>query len=266
MTFGFKESLVQSSDFDFLRDLAPKLSPISEDEVDLSRYSTPSQQGPLSSCAGNATADALEIVAAVEEEEKALAEGREPRPTPQVSRLFIYSMSRLLHDLDGDGQTDLNLDEGTYVRTCLDVLSRFGVCREDLWPYDTSKVFTAPSMKAMREAVGHRIHSYYRIRETGLDRLTAIETALRSKHPVIFGTKVSSAFLANSGPDTEDVPTQVEGGHAMIIVGFTSDGRYKIKNSWGESWRNKGFVYLTRDYIMWDKTTDLWVPHKGARL
>lgn len=266
MIFGFKESIAQDSDFDFLRDLAPKLTVDSTvDEVDLSRYSTPSQQGPLNSCAGNATADAVEIVAAVEEEALALAEGRSPRPTVQLSRLFVYSMSRLLHDLDGDGQADLNLDEGTYVRTCLDVLARFGICREDLWPYDTSKVFTAPSWKAMREAVGHRIHSYYRIRETGFDRLEAIKLALQAKHPVVFGTKVSSTFLSNSGPDTEDTPTQFVGGHAMVIVGFTSDGRFKVKNSWGEGWRNKGFAYLTSDYIMWDQTTDLWVVHKSAR-
>lgn len=266
MTFGFHESPLQASDFDFLKDLAPKLTATeSGDEVDLSRYSTPSQQGPLSSCAGNATADAVEIVAAVEEEEKALAEGRDPKPTVQLSRLFVYSMSRLLHDLDGDNQADLNLDDGTFVRTCLDVLSRFGICREDLWPYDEAKVFTSPSIKAMREAAGHRIHSYYRIRETGQDRLDAIEAALRAKHPVVFGTKVSAAFLENSGPETEDVPTQIEGGHAMVIVGFTSDGRYKVKNSWGPGWRNEGFAYLTREYVMWHMTTDLWVLHKGAR-
>ena len=210
-------------------------------------------------CAGNATADAAEIVAAVEEEAKALSEGRFPKPTVQLSRLFVYSMSRMLHDLDSDGQTDLNLDEGTFVRTCLDVLARFGICREELWPHLTSMVSVAPSLKAMREAVGHRIHSYYRIKETGQDRLEAIQAALRAKHPVVFGTKVSKAFLENSGPAVEDVPSQIEGGHAMIIVGFTADGRYKVKNSWGPGWRDNGFAYLTSEYIMWDQTTDLWV-------
>ena len=175
-------------------------------------------------------------------------------------------MARGMMDLDNNGEGDIDQDFGTYIRLCFEVLSRFGVCDETVWPYDESKVFTAPSLKAMRQAVGHRIHSYYRIRETGAARIDSIIAALRMKHPVVFGTQISADFQDNDGPGLVTTPTgPFVGGHAMIVVGYV-DGEFIVKNSWGKFWREEGFCRMTPDYLMWEKTWDLWVPTLGTQL
>lgn len=252
-----------AKDLDFTTNLKPSLV-MADGDVDLSSFTTETNQFGLSSCAGNATADSIELLNAIREATLAVSEKRSPRPTIQVSRLFIYALARGMMDDDGDGQGDIDKDEGTYIRNCFEVLSRFGVCDENIWAYDESKVYTAPSIKAMRQAVGHRIHSYYRIRETGDDRLEAIKSALQAKHPVVFGTLVDHPFLQRPGPSIVDPPKgATAGGHAMMIVGYV-DGNFLVKNSWGKHWRDGGFALLTPDYITWENTSDLWVPTLGT--
>jgi hypothetical protein len=252
------------NDFDFKTQLKPFLVSASDGDIDLSPFATESNQSNIGCCAGNSTADSVEIVNAIDEADRAAAEGRSPRPPVQLSRLFVYSMARSLMDDDGDGQGDIDKDDGTFIRLCFDVLSRFGICDETVWPYDTSKVFVSPSIKAMRQATGHKIHSYYRIKETGEDRLAEINSAIQARHPVVFGTLVDQAFTESSGPSTVDRPKGATvGGHAMIIVGYVN-GLYIIKNSWSKKWRQGGYCFFTPEYLTWEKTWDIWVPTSGA--
>jgi hypothetical protein len=183
--------------------------------------------------------------------------------------MFIYTLCRQLMDEDNDGHSDINRDDGTYIRLAFDVLSRFGVCREDLpisqggWPYDLQKLHVLPSLKAMRSATGHRIHSYYRITETGDSRLDSIVSALQGSHPVVFGTQLDSSFLKVNDATPIGIPTGKSiGGHAMIVVGYVG-GLFIIKNSWGLDWGENGFGFMRPEYLAWSKTSDLWVPTKG---
>jgi C1A family cysteine protease len=116
----------------------------------------------------------------------------------------------------------------------------------------------------MRQAVGHRIHSYYRINQTGADRIPEITASLRAMHPVVFGTLVSNDFMNVNGPSVVDIPKKgTAGGHAMLIVGYLN-GFFKIKNSWGRNWRENGYCYMTPSYISWENTWDIWVPTSGV--
>lgn len=248
-------------------ELFTKLKVSSSGDVDMTIHTTQSQQYRAGSCAGNATADSVEILNSIE-----------GKPKVELSRLFVYTMARNFMDLDYDGRSDINKDDGTYIRLCFDVLSKFGICREDIskneggWPYDidprTQKpkdLYILPSLKAMRQATGHRIHSYYRITATGEDRLTEILSALRSNHPVVFGTLVNEAFvgLRNEGPVGPPSGATV-GGHAMIIIGYISGKGFIVKNSWGIDWGDHGRCIMKPEYLTWSKTSDLWVPTLGV--
>ena len=35
--------------------------------------------------------------------------------------------------------------------------------------------------------------------------------------------------------------------HAVVIIGYDSDGNYIVKNSWGTSWGDKGFGVVSKD-------------------
>lgn len=226
-------------------------STIHAGDVDLSRFTTETNQYYLQSCAGNATADSLEILNAIA-----------GKPAVQLSRLFVYSMARIMAG-------ELSKDKGSYLRLCFETLSRFGICREDDqvngWPYDSSKIFVAPSIMAMRQATGHKISSYYRIRSEGEDRLADIISALRANHPVVFGTSITSDFeqLTGSGPVAPPIGKPTVGGHAMTCVGFDSQRGFLIKNSWGRAWGQDGFCYMTPEYMTFKDTADLWVPTTG---
>lgn len=237
-----------------------------EGDVDLSRHCTTTRQYNTGSCVGNATADAVEILNSIE-----------GRPPVQLSRLFVYSICRSLMDDDGDGMADINdRDEGTYIRLAFSVISKFGICREDIpieqggWPYDLSLLYRNPSMKALRAATGHRIKSYYRITASGQERCEEVIAALRSMHPVVFGTELGSEFYNLPGnhdplmPPVQESKTGELGRHAMIIVGYRATHGFLVKNSWGAEWGNTGFCWMTPEYISWQQTKDLWVPTRGT--
>lgn len=230
-------------------------------DTDLSSFTTETDQLRLNACAGNGTGDSIELLNDIAEKRQAARDGRPPLAPVQVSRLFIYNLAR-------ERMGELHVDDGTYIRACFDVLSRFGVCEESLWPYDEAKVFQSPSMLAQRRAVGNRVHGYYKIKDNS-SRLDQIVTALRADHPVVFGTKVSRAFMAlqgdaPQGPPTD--PTQIAGGHAMMIVGYFQGVGFLVKNSWGRRWGANGFCIMTPDYLDWKESFDFWVPTLGADL
>ncbi len=245
---------------DPINGLRLKLSYVWPGDVDMSSHTTETNQYAAGSCVGNSTGDAVELLNSLS-----------GAPKVQLSRLFIYTLCRNMMDDDGDGRSDINMDEGTFIRLAFDVLSKFGVCREDLpveqggWPYDLSKLHVLPSLKAMRAATGHRIHSYYRIDETGADRVAAIIAALRSQHPVVFGTPVDRAFTQLSGGGPVGPPKGVTvGSHAMMLCGYDRAKGFLMHNSWGKDWGQDGFAYLAEEYLAWDQTGDIWVPTLGT--
>ena len=257
--FGYLPDPPSSKDHNFTNDLRPKLVRFFEGDSDLRPYCTESNQYSLAACAGNASIDSVEIVNAIE-----------GKPSVQLSRLFVYTLARNMVDEDGDGHSDINKDEGTYIRLCFDVLSKFGVCREDIpagqggWPYDLSKAFILPDLKAMRAATAHRIHSYYRIYETGNDRLEAIMAALQGLHPVVFGTTVDESFRRINDL-TPWSPTEADiGGHAMVVVGYLRGLGFIVKNSWGADWGENGFCIMKTEVFTSSKTRDIWVPTSGT--
>lgn len=220
-----------------------KAPQVATGDVDLRGYCTASNQRSLSSCAGCATTDAVEIETAIETGE----------PAPELSSLFVYGLARTLNNA-------LDQDEGTPIRSCFQVLSDFGICLESDWPYEESKVFVSPSLISQRKATAHKIRGYYRIKTEGDDRIPDVVATLRTHHPVVFGTLINDPFRSNTGSEIIDRPSGTTiGGHAMIVVGYVG-GLFIIKNSWGKNWRNNGFCLMTPAYLTWGETTDIWVP------
>jgi C1A family cysteine protease len=242
---GYRKDPEDSRDSDF-KSLSDKIKMGAvAGDVDLRQYCTDTNQYEASACAGNATADSVEVLNAIE-----------GKPHVELSRLFIYSLARTKHG-------ELNQDRGTYIRTCFKVLGEFGICPETSWPYDLSKLFVSPSIMAQRNALGHKIHSYYRINGVGQDRVNQVIAALRAGKPVVFGTQITQAFTALTGSVPVGRPSgDTIGGHAMIIVGYVG-GNFIIKNSWGQGWGVRGFCFMKPEYIAWSETQDLWVPTLG---
>lgn len=203
----------------------------------------------LGSCVANSTVGALEIL---------MAASGSPI---ELSRLFVYWNARVY-----SGGTDK--DEGTYITDAFDSLRKLGVCLENTFPYDTSRVFEQPSLEAYKEGNDNTISNFYSITTYDQERLHDIETSIRSNHPVVFGTNVSQEYTQYSGDDSViwTFPNKSVGGHAQLIVGVrTVNGKknFLIRNSWGTNWGLSsipGHAWFDESYITNDATTDLWVP------
>lgn len=223
-----------------------KLASTSYGDYIIQEFTPVSNQLSVGSCAANATADSFEIIKGIQDKNSVV----------QLSRLFIYYNARLYIK-----QTDK--DDGCYIRDCFDSLTRIGVCREDSWKYDVNKVFAQPDIFAYGEADSNKINDFYYISSNKLD---SIEQAIRSNHPVTFGTSISRQFIETtycSELPIFEYPNVGAGRHAMIITGvkyINGKRHFVVRNSWGSGWGKSGHCLMTEDYINNSDTNDLWVP------
>lgn len=209
-------------------DLRPNCSPVEN-------------QRNVGSCVGNATVGALELL-----------ENLRGDAYVDLSRLFVYYNARA-------AMGEETQDNGSFIRDAFMSLSVLGVCPEELWTYDTAKVFIRPAWKAYKAAYGHRINKFYKIFSTGEDRIAEIESALRAKCPVVFGASVYEAYRTCTGKVAMPSGASI-GGHAQCIVGFDSVARYFIvRNSWGTSWGDGGYAYMPYEYLDAADANDFWV-------
>jgi C1A family cysteine protease len=151
-------------------------------------------------------------------------------------------------------------DSGTHLRTGFRALNKFGFCPEDEWPYLIGRFAEMPPTNAFRKAFDQKDPTdYYRIHETGNERLDAIKRAIAVGLPVAFGTDVSRAFCDGELGKVWDHPTgEIAGGHAMVLSGYDGDV-FDVLNSWGEGWGDGGWGRMSADYVAWEGTRDLWV-------
>ena len=181
----------------------------------------------------------------------------------KLALLIPYYHSRILHSR-GSKVTDT----GTYVRTATSMLFKLGCADDRFYPFAANyrrRINRRPPIGATMRGLGRQGGKYYRIKETGQGRITALIAALHDNNPVCFGTSVTNGFLGSSGPSIIDAPgagAKFAGGHAMVIIGYkvTANGLlFLVRNSWGTDWRDGGYCWMTEDYIRWFKSRDFQV-------
>ena len=172
---------------------------------------------PLQSCAANATAAALALLAA------------KNRQNVAPSRLFLYYNARLR-----EGGHDH--DTGTSIRSAIKAGAHPGACEETVWPYNPASADTEPP-KAAYDEITVVATSYYRLPQL----LRAIRSCIAEGFPVIFGLSAyvdAVAHAQTSGvlpvPGGND---RYMGGHAVLAVGY-DDASETIcaLNSLGDAW------------------------------
>lgn len=200
-------------------------------------------QGSLGSCTAHAVNAAIEFHRA-----------GHALPLSMPSRLFTYYNERLL-----EGSTDE--DSGAYLRDGIKALARWGVCGENLWPYDDQLLRTAPDAAAYGDALRTRVVAYKRLAQ----RVDDLRACLAQGIPFVFGFQVYESFesegVARSG--TANMPRgndELLGGHAVMAVGYNwRTKRFTVRNSWGSGWGNHGYFTLPYEYLVSaDLSSDFW--------
>ena len=202
-------------------------------------------QGNLGSCTANAIASAYKF-----EHLKQKLGNFNP------SRLFIYYNERMM-----EGTTDQ--DAGATIRDGIKSIGRgdqgSGVCSEWRWPYRISKFADKPHDSCYRVALNDQVLQYMSVLQTEQQ----LKACLANGYPFVFGFTVYSSFMNIGSNGIMNMPQQsdtIEGGHAVMCVGYdSSKGYYIVRNSWGRSWGDKGYFYMPASYMHnGDLCDDFW--------
>lgn len=208
-------------------------------------------QGDLGSCTANAIAGALEFDLMKEN----------PAHAPFVpSRLFIYYNERAL-------EGTIDQDAGAELRDGCKTVGQIGVCPEIQWPYVTDNFAVRPEAICYEEAKRDLASHYYRLSQSE----SALRTCLAQGYPFVFGFTVYSAFESDQVAQTGvlEMPhsgEQVEGGHAVLCVGFDAPKQvFIVRNSWGEDWGQKGYFTMPFAYMLDPAlASDFWTLRRYA--
>jgi len=138
---------------------------------------------------------------------------------------------------------------GTTLKAAVDVARKHGVALMDDLPFHiVTKMFTGNENTFYANCAQRKVAAYFNLHRN----IASWKTWLASNGPILAAFNVDSSWdnaAANGGKIDTFHPDTVRGGHAVCIVGYRSDGRFIVRNSWGTSWGVKGFGYLHPDYI-----------------
>lgn len=214
-------------------------------------------QGSLGSCTANAIGAAYEF-----DQINHHTQSFQSKPFIP-SRLFIYYNERAK-------EGTIPNDDGAAIEDGVKSVATQGVCPETMWPYDISKFTIKPPMSAYVFAKEYRVTKFCKLNQNAKQ----LKTCLGNGYPIVFGMTVYESMQSDATAQTGMVPMpaaseQSLGGHAVLIVGYDDNkvyddtgakGVFVVRNSWGESWGDKGYFYLPQPYVLdANLCSDFWV-------
>ena len=194
-------------------------------------------QGTTGSCVGWATADSVLRWHFVQA--KRLAENT------LLSPRFIW-MAAKETDPNISRPTTFIEEEGTSLKTALDIARKFGVVMDTTLPFASGKLYPQDAKTFYAIAATRKILAYFNL-DTDLSRWRAW---LATKGPILTRLDVDRTWdqaSATSGNLDTYQSNKTRGGHAIALVGYTPD-RFIVRNSWGTSWGDKGYAYASLTY------------------
>ena len=145
--------------------------------------------------------------------------------------------------------TPLNPDAGVSMAHMVDAIRDDGQPKEEIWPY----LAVVPSSASWAPPANCGQIFRHAFVEKPPDIANVI-AALDAGRPAIIGARITLQFysppadfiIRNAANDP------VVSNHALVAVGHGTNGGdalVLIRNSWGETWANLGYAWLTSDYL-----------------
>ena len=170
-------------------------------------------------------------------------------PDERVSPRFTWMASKETDEFVNRPETFVERS-GTSLKSALDVLRKYGAAPEVLLPFHIStNLYLGDPDQLFASAANHRIASYFNLKKNP----QRWREWLATQGPLLVGLNVDINWdnaLATAGNLDGYQPELKPRGHAVAVVGYTADGRFIIRNSWGTSWGDKGFGYASEAYIL----------------
>lgn len=174
-------------------------------------------QGSIGSCVAHALSSVVEYYNYTQHKEKT-----------EMSTGYIY----------GNRKNSLHKGSGMIVRDALATLVKYGDVPHTDFPYNVEvpsaiNKYNKVADELYEKGYPNRISCYYKLKTEN-----DIKASLMAKQPVVIAVKWYSDMKVVNGILTTDYKNY-SGGHCMLIYGWNEKG-WKVLNSWGAFWGNKG--------------------------
>jgi len=139
-------------------------------------------------------------------------------------------------------ETDNYGCDGGYMDRVYNFLKSTGTPDESCFPYKATDLACSNSCSDWAARVT-KISSWTWVCKTR-PNTTAIKTAIYSSGPITASFDVYYDFFSYTSGCYKHVTGAFAGGHAVLVVGWTSDGCWIVKNSWGQNWGEQGYFKI----------------------
>lgn len=170
----------------------------------------------------------------------------------KLSARFIWMAAKETDEWSDRPATFIEQD-GTSIKSGLDVARKFGCVEEGILPFNSNSLYRDGSSEDFyARASRYKINSYFNINLKTDSAITDLRRWIATKGPVAVRVRVDATWwelktrhdgILDNYVDKENNP-----GHAVALCGFTRD-RFIIRNCWGDFWGDKGYAYASDDYI-----------------
>jgi len=188
-------------------------------------------QGDLGTCGVSAVISLLEFITG-----------------ERLSVLFLYWTTRV--GLEGAKPHE---DAGVELKHCIDAAKRFGVCREEAWPYCIDKFLEKPSEEAWKEAERFTPNGgWLELKSLDEMRHSLAERQVPCFADVFFCPEAYGQDTTRTGrvPEAPNSSWDNSCEHSCVIVGYDDNREVLIfQNAWGSSWGDGGYGFLPYDYL-----------------
>lgn len=216
-------------------------------EFDLSNFMPPvKSQGIQGSCVAFATTYYLKSF-----QEKIQNDYTYDSYEKVMSPAYVYNQCK--------SSSDCSL--GTCFEAAFGILKEQGVTSWKEFPYDENNCSKLPTDAQIKMADVNKIKSFHLLEvkypTKDYTRINVMKTLLLRKTPLAVGFYVDKNFQSSLPKETDgtyiykkyDYSLKID-PHAMLIVGYDDKlEAFKVINSWGTSWGNSGYCYISYNFF-----------------
>jgi hypothetical protein len=172
----------------------------------------------------------------------------------------VFSPAFIYNQING------GVDEGAYMDSACNLLQTIGAATLEQFPYTPGDYISKPTQIVIQNAFPNRVSNWsvlFTDNDTSYNIIQRTKEYLRTGDLVAVGTRIGYNFLSPYIDDDGKAVINSEDGyyvtqqnkylqHEYIVVGYDDTletlegkGAFKLINSWGDTWGDKGFSYIS---------------------
>ena len=168
-----------------------------------------------------------------------------------ISPAFVYNQSKVNN----------SCNSGSTIANALEVLKELGANNWKDFPYSDTQCYNLPTEELLIKAAQNKIKEYFQVgipdsnTDVNYTLINLIRTLISEENPIvvsldwqdlIFETLIDETIATSFSQNPTD-----ECGHAVLIVGYDDRiNAFKFVNSWGTSFGNEGYGWISYDFFL----------------